>query len=98
MTGVQTCALPISINDAFFTASIVSSDSTVRRVYLNNIRGSFDVNESLRTVVTGAAIAPTGVVESDISPFSGDVLYIENRASVARAADQTEQIKLIIQV
>lgn len=87
-----------SINDAFFTASIVSSDSTVRRVYLNNIRGSFDVNESLRTVVTGAAIAPTGVFESDIFPFSGDVLYIENRASVARAADQTEQIKLIIQV
>ena len=28
---------------------------------------------------------------------SGEILYIENRAPVARAADQTEDIKLIIE-
>ena len=28
---------------------------------------------------------------------SGEVIYIENRAPVARASDQTEDIKLIIE-
>jgi len=31
-------------------------------------------------------------------PFTGDLLYIENRASVQRAADQTEDIKVIIEI
>lgn len=84
--------------DAFFTASIVSADSSIRQVYLNNIRGTFDENESLRTVGTGVAIAPTGTIESDIEPYTGDVLFIENRPSVARAVDQTEQIKLLIEI
>ena len=31
-------------------------------------------------------------------PFTGDLLYVENRASVLRAADQTEDIKVIIEI
>ncbi len=33
-----------------------------------------------------------------IDPFSGDLLYIENRAKVIRSTDQTEDIKVIIEV
>lgn len=33
-----------------------------------------------------------------IDPFSGDLLYIENRAKVVRSADQTEDIKVIIEI
>jgi hypothetical protein len=32
----------------------------------------------------------------DVNKFSGDILYIENRAPVIRSADQTEDIKVII--
>ena len=32
----------------------------------------------------------------DVNRFSGDILYIENRAAVARTASQTEDIKVII--
>ena len=35
-------------------------------------------------------------VAGDVNPFSGDLLYIENRAAIDRAADQTEDIKLVI--
>ena len=31
-------------------------------------------------------------------PFTGDLLYVENRAAVLRAADQTEDIKVIIEI
>ncbi len=34
----------------------------------------------------------------EVNPFSGDILYIENRAAVDRSASQTEDIKIIIQI
>jgi len=34
--------------------------------------------------------------EGDAKPFSGDILYIENRAAVMRASSQTEDIKVVI--
>ena len=37
------------------------------------------------------------VANGAMSIGSGEILYIENRAPVARAADQTEDIKLIIE-
>lgn len=37
-------------------------------------------------------------VEPDVNIFSGDILYIENRAKIDRFTDQTEDIKLIIQI
>jgi len=32
----------------------------------------------------------------DVNNFSGDILYVENRAAVLRSADQTEDIKVVI--
>jgi len=37
-------------------------------------------------------------VEPKVDNFSGDLLYIENRAAVVRATDQTEDIKVIIEI
>ena len=45
-------------------------------------------NQNLRLV---------NVANGDMQIGSGDVIYIENRAPVARASDQTEDIKLIIE-
>jgi hypothetical protein len=90
-----------SLETATFTASIVNSDATARKLYLNNIRGTLnltDLNNPIKAVLTGATYSPTGIILSDLSPYTGDVLYVENRPGVSRAVDQTEQIKLIIQV
>ena len=40
---------------------------------------------------------PTAIANGAMSIGSGEMIYIENRAPVARAADQTEDIKLIIE-
>jgi hypothetical protein len=37
-------------------------------------------------------------VVADINRYSGEVLYIDNRAAVVRSAEQTEDIKIIIKV
>ena len=39
----------------------------------------------------------SGYANSEIQPDSGDIIYIEQRSPIARAADQTENIKLIIE-
>ena len=39
----------------------------------------------------------SGYSASELDHDSGDVMYVENRAPIVRAADQTENIKLIIE-
>jgi hypothetical protein len=39
----------------------------------------------------------SGYKDTEIDRHKGDVLYIENRAPITRAADQTENIKLVIE-
>jgi len=39
----------------------------------------------------------SGYSDPEIDTHSGDVLYVENRAPITRASDQTENIKLIIE-
>jgi len=39
----------------------------------------------------------SGYANSELDHDTGDVLYVENRAPIVRAADQTENIKLIIE-
>lgn len=51
--------------------------------------------------VTGGTSGVTGTVASisqpELQPFSGDVLYVEQRTPIARANDQTESLKIVIQ-
>ena len=51
-------------------------------------------------VVTGAGAA-TGTIGSltnpEIAYYSGSTIYVEDRAPISRATDQTENIKLIVE-
>jgi hypothetical protein len=46
----------------------------------------------------GQGIADSASIPGDINKISGDVIFIDNRAAVQRADDQTEDIKIIIQL
>ena len=46
---------------------------------------------------TGGSATLVNVANGAMDIGSGEVIYIENRAPVARAADQTEDIKLVIE-
>ena len=52
--------------------------------------------------VTGATSSATGTPSShdttpELTHDTGDILYIENRKPISRAADQTENVKLIVE-
>ena len=56
--------------------------------------GTPDTGDS--STVNGTTFA-SGYSASEIDADSGDILYIENRAPITRATDQTENVKLIIE-
>ena len=82
-------------------AYVDESDDTVVHYHQNESTGfsQFQIGES----VTQSGVAVSGEVASlshsnGINRFSGDVLYIENRARIRRDAEQQEDIKIVITV
>jgi len=53
------------------------------------------------TSVTGGTSGATGTIAvittPGLQPYSGDIIYVENRVPIARADDQIEDVKLVIQ-
>jgi len=64
-----------------------------------NVASSFTgVTNAIATFTyTGGSAVLSNVANGSMQIGSGEVIYIENRAPVARASDQTEDIKLIIE-
>ena len=64
----------------------------------NSASGFTGVTNTIATFTyTGGSAVLTNVANGAMQIGSGEVIYIENRAPVARASDQTEDIKLIIE-
>ena len=57
---------------------------------------AFVPNESITSASSASGEIDT-VNNPEIDYYSGSVVYVENRAPITRAADQTENIKLIIE-
>ena len=53
--------------------------------------------DTTHSATTNNVVFNSGYSVPEIDHDSGDVLYVENRAPITRAADQTENIKLIIE-
>jgi len=83
-----------SLSEADVTAVVVAWDSTVNELFVNNVRGTLVAQVPLIGSTATAAIL--GIEDSEIDLFTGDTLYIENRAKIVRDADQTEQIRLVL--
>jgi hypothetical protein len=66
---------------------------------INKVFGTFDENLPIRGSKTGATgyILPDSIKERDIKPYSGDILYIENREKIQRLTDQVEDFKILLE-
>jgi hypothetical protein len=64
----------------------------------NTIAGVFADGETITGSGSGSATVDSGDKYSAVDAYSGDLLYIENRARVIRSSAQTEDIKVIITV
>ena len=104
----DTIASASSITSGTATGKVVSVDSTNRFVfYLPSVDsvGNFNDFANGNGVFVGSSqkgtILSSGGVSAaypEVQRNSGDIVYLENRGAVARAADQIEDIKLIIEM
>ncbi|MAJ57311.1 MAG: hypothetical protein CMI74_04490 [Candidatus Pelagibacter sp.] len=53
--------------------------------------------DTSHSATTNNVVFASGYATAEIDSGSGQVLYVENRAPITRAADQTENIKLIVE-
>lgn len=72
------------------------------RLRLNQLSGEFVSNSTVNSItgVTSGAtavIVANGVSNADMKPYSGDILYIENRTNVTRATNQIEDFKIVLE-
>jgi len=90
----------ISYENASFTARVVHFDDETNLLLLNNIAGNVNasVSETIRQLNNPLVTAKVfTVTKPGINIFSGEVLYVENRAKITRSPDQTETTKLVVE-
>lgn len=78
------------------TATVVEWDSSNNHLYCTSPTPEYFANTTSVSTDSG-----TGTIISistpGIQPYSGDILYVENRSPIHRAADQIEDVKLIVE-
>lgn len=85
-----------TLSTAAFSGRVVSWDSANNRLFLTETNGS-PTAAALQGATSSAVRFLISLTNPDVKPFTGKILYINNINSVSRAADQTEDIKLVVQ-
>lgn len=86
------------VSDGGNTATVVEWDGTNNYLYV-----TLPLNQTFANAasITGLSSSTTGtIIDTDnpgLDPYSGEILYVENRVPIARATDQIEDVKLIVQ-
>lgn len=68
----------------------------VVRVVNSKANGTFSVAETITGLSSGITATLSSIAYGSLLPYFGDIVYIENRSPVSRAADQIEDIKLVV--
>lgn len=84
------------IENAYFTATVLSFDSTFNTVKLINTNGTPVENALLIGKTTLTTRVGLQVQTPSFIPYSGYMIYLENRTAVQRNADGSEQFKLVL--
>ena len=97
---------------AFTKDKIIRGQITLAEAYIDNIDSNeiyyhqtsetgftaFEDGEVINeTNGVGQGIIDSAVIPPEVDPNTGDILYIDNRAAVARSNVQAEDVKVIIQ-
>ena len=58
----------------------------------------FQSGSSVNIEMGGTATLQSSLSPAEVDPYTGDVIYIDNRVAVSRDDDQTEDIKIVIDI
>lgn len=77
---------------------ITSVDSGSIKIYQNDSTGyvPFQSGEVINN--SGVTATISSIIDPEVEKYSGEVLYIENRSPVNRASNQTEDVRLVVEM
>lgn len=83
-----------------FIDEVDSGGGNIIRFHQNEktVNGNFQDAETITGNLGGSGTIDSGNLFSPVDIYSGDLLYIENRARIVRSSSQTEDIKVILTV
>lgn len=85
-----------SLATAYFTSTTLSFDSASNQLKLLNNQGTANLNEIFYGANSGTGRVALQKNDTMFVPFSGYLMYVENREAVTRSADGSEQFKLVL--
>ena len=81
-----------------FTGTVVHWDFDTKTLHLNNTRGTPNFNSAIIGATTGTKTSIVTKEDTEVSPFTGRLLYVDNRCTVVRDDQQAEVIRLIVKI
>lgn len=91
-----TFSLDETVTSGSNTASVI--EWTTPNLYTTlPVHNAFANSASVSGGTSGASGTIAVITTPGLQPYSGDIIYVENRVPISRAADQIEDVKLIIQ-
>jgi hypothetical protein len=98
LTGVSgTFLADESVGDGTNNSIVIEWDATNSYLYTTLPINQEFANASLLTSNSGATGTISVINTPAFEPYTGDIVYVENRVPIGRADDQIEDVKLIIQ-
>jgi len=83
-------------NSSGATGTLVRMDATT--MYLKNVDGYFEAYEYVQGVNSGERALITSINNSNIAPYSAEVLYYKNMEPISRVGITTEQAKIYFSI
>ena len=80
---------------SFANTNAANTAGTVR-VIDSKSNGTFTTTETITGLTSGITATLGTITYGVLKPYFGDIVYVENRAPISRAADQIEDIKLVV--
>ena len=85
-----------SLQAATFSAEVISFDEVTNIIYVNNIKGTFNPNQPVKGLTSGAIRIGVNSNPPTIKLYSGKILFVSDKVPVVRDPDQTDRIRFIL--
>jgi hypothetical protein len=85
-----------SLEESSFSGRVLNFDSINNILYLINTQGNIKLNDVLNGSDSNALRIVLQETVEQIVPFSGNIIYIENRTKVQRTSTGLEQFRLTL--
>jgi len=87
----------LNLQESSFVGRVVNFDQNNNLLYVINNVGVLNKNELLKGSTSNNVRIVLNDIVDDILPYSGDIIYVENRKKIQRIPSGIEQFRLVLQ-